>query len=190
MLTAERNASVGARTVRKKLGSPKLLYALFSKVVPIVSIWELKAGQQVTAPGTAMEPARDAIAVEPVAASDRRDTDRDGVDQRHHCITYELTMLSAILATLVTVLASARLPERGSRFYDPAVSTGKILVGVTNLRGHSREELRRRLKIGGQRGERDQHLSQRAPFLPPPVAKLREELFAHIRRNLVRREPA
>ena len=44
-------------------------------------------------------------------------------------ITFELTMLGAILATVVTLVVTARL-GRGSTFYDPAVSHGKILVGV------------------------------------------------------------
>jgi len=44
-------------------------------------------------------------------------------------ITFELTMLGAILATAVTLVATARLGRR-STFYDPAVSDGKILVGV------------------------------------------------------------
>jgi hypothetical protein len=44
-------------------------------------------------------------------------------------ITFELTMLGAILTTVVTLVVTARL-GRGSAFYDPAVSDGKILVGV------------------------------------------------------------
>jgi len=46
-------------------------------------------------------------------------------------ITFELTMLGAILATVVTLVVTARL-GRGSTFYDPAVTDGKILVGVAN----------------------------------------------------------
>jgi hypothetical protein len=44
-------------------------------------------------------------------------------------ITFELTMLGAILATIVTLAVTARL-GRGSAIYDPDVSDGKILVGV------------------------------------------------------------
>ena len=44
-------------------------------------------------------------------------------------ITFELTMLGAILATVTTLVVTARL-GRGSTFYDPAVSDGQILVGV------------------------------------------------------------
>jgi hypothetical protein len=44
-------------------------------------------------------------------------------------IIFELTMLGAILATVITLVISARL-GRGSMIYDPAVSDGLILVGV------------------------------------------------------------
>jgi hypothetical protein len=46
-------------------------------------------------------------------------------------ITFELTMLGAILATVITLVITARL-GRGSTIYDPEVSDGKILVGVAN----------------------------------------------------------
>jgi hypothetical protein len=44
-------------------------------------------------------------------------------------IIFELTMLGAILATVITLVVSARLGPT-SKLYDPAVSDGKILVGV------------------------------------------------------------
>jgi ActD protein len=44
-------------------------------------------------------------------------------------ITFELTMLGAILATAITLAVTARL-GRGSTIYDAEVSDGKILVGV------------------------------------------------------------
>ena len=46
-------------------------------------------------------------------------------------IIFELTMLGAILATVITLVVTAGLGRR-STFYDPAVSDGKILVGVAN----------------------------------------------------------
>ena len=46
-------------------------------------------------------------------------------------ITFELTMLGAILATVITLVITARL-GRGSAIYDAEVSDGKILVGVVN----------------------------------------------------------
>ena len=47
-------------------------------------------------------------------------------------IIFEMTMLSAILATVVTLLFTAGLPSRGEKLYDPEVSDGYILVGVEN----------------------------------------------------------
>jgi hypothetical protein len=45
-------------------------------------------------------------------------------------VMYELTMLGAILTTIVTFLITARLPRYKDRIYDPEVSYGKVLVGV------------------------------------------------------------
>jgi hypothetical protein len=47
-------------------------------------------------------------------------------------IIFELTMLGAITATIVTLVVSALLPHRGRTLYDPEVSDGSILVGVEN----------------------------------------------------------
>jgi hypothetical protein len=46
-------------------------------------------------------------------------------------IIFEMTMLSAILATVVTLIVTAFIGQRG-QMYDPAVSDGYILVGVEN----------------------------------------------------------
>jgi hypothetical protein len=46
-------------------------------------------------------------------------------------IAFELTMLGTIMATVITLVITARL-GRGSTIYDPEVSDGKILVGVLN----------------------------------------------------------
>ncbi len=65
-------------------------------------------------------------------------------------ITYELTMLGAILTTLVTLLITARIPDwRGRKLYDPAISNGKILIGVNNPPENAREELGKRLSAAG-----------------------------------------
>jgi len=45
-------------------------------------------------------------------------------------IMFEMTMLGAVLSTVGTLLWSTGLPRRRPAFYDPAVSTGAILVGV------------------------------------------------------------
>lgn len=44
-------------------------------------------------------------------------------------IIFEMTMLSAILATVITLIVTAFLGQRG-KLYDPEVSDGYILVGV------------------------------------------------------------
>jgi hypothetical protein len=46
-------------------------------------------------------------------------------------IIFELTMLGAILATVVSLIVTAGLGRR-MRFYDPEVTEGQILVGVEN----------------------------------------------------------
>jgi hypothetical protein len=47
-------------------------------------------------------------------------------------ITYEFTMLGAILTTAITFLVTSGLPNFRRRLYDPEVSSGKILVGVSD----------------------------------------------------------
>ena len=65
-------------------------------------------------------------------------------------IIFELTMLSAVLSTVATLLVTAQLPRRRPAFYDPAVSDGRILVGVENPTA-PREALERALSAtGGQ----------------------------------------
>jgi hypothetical protein len=44
-------------------------------------------------------------------------------------IIFEMTMLSAILATVITLIVTAFIGQRG-KLYDPEVSDGYILVGV------------------------------------------------------------
>ena len=46
-------------------------------------------------------------------------------------IIFEMTMLSAILATVITLVVTAFVGDRG-KLYDPEVSDGYILVGVEN----------------------------------------------------------
>jgi hypothetical protein len=47
-------------------------------------------------------------------------------------IIFELTMLGAILTTVVALVVTGSLPGRGEKLYDPAVTKGQILVGVEN----------------------------------------------------------
>ena len=47
-------------------------------------------------------------------------------------IIFEMTMLGAILATVVSLVVTAGLGRGGGRLYDPEVTDGSILVGVEN----------------------------------------------------------
>jgi len=49
-------------------------------------------------------------------------------------VIFELTMFGAILSTVVTVVVTGGLLRRRPALYDPAVSDGKILVGVDSPR--------------------------------------------------------
>ncbi len=64
-------------------------------------------------------------------------------------IIYELTMLGAILATLLTLVFSARIPNFRKQLYDPAISDGKILVGIVNPPEDARANVEARLKQAG-----------------------------------------
>jgi hypothetical protein len=55
-------------------------------------------------------------------------------------IIFELTMLGAIIATVITLVVTAGL-GRGGKLYDAEVSEGKILVGVENPPGTAVREI-------------------------------------------------
>ena len=56
-------------------------------------------------------------------------------------IVFEMTMLGAIVTTVVSLLVTASLPTFKGALYDPAVSDGKILVGVPGSSDAIREAL-------------------------------------------------
>ena len=62
-------------------------------------------------------------------------------------IMFELTMLGAILATVITLFVSAGLLRRRPLLYDPEVTDGKILVGVEYAAETAMPELERALKV-------------------------------------------
>jgi Protein of unknown function (DUF3341) len=64
-------------------------------------------------------------------------------------ITYEFTMLGAVLATLVTLIITARSPRENAKLYDPEVSNGKILIGVVNPPEASQTQLEGVLRKAG-----------------------------------------
>ena len=64
-------------------------------------------------------------------------------------VMFELTMLGGILATVVALFITAKIPSRESKLYDPAVSDGKILVGVQSPSDATLPALERALTAGG-----------------------------------------
>jgi hypothetical protein len=64
-------------------------------------------------------------------------------------IIFELTMLGGILATVITLLISAKIPSRGPKLYDAEVTDGKILVGVENPPEASVADVERALLASG-----------------------------------------
>jgi len=64
-------------------------------------------------------------------------------------IIFELTMLGAILTTVVSLLVAASLPTTKRAMYDPAVSDGRILVGVPLTADRAPDTIRGALNLGG-----------------------------------------
>ena len=64
-------------------------------------------------------------------------------------VMFELMMLGAILATVLTLFVTAKLPSRVPPLYDPEVTNGKILVGVENPSAATVPALERALIAGG-----------------------------------------
>jgi hypothetical protein len=64
-------------------------------------------------------------------------------------ITYELTMLGAILATLGTLAVATHVAGQRSPLADPAVADGKMVVGVRNPPDGGRVEIERALRSAG-----------------------------------------
>jgi hypothetical protein len=60
-------------------------------------------------------------------------------------IMFELTMLGAITATVITLIITALLPTRGRNLYDPEVTDGQILIGVENPLDSAIADLQRSL---------------------------------------------
>jgi len=57
-------------------------------------------------------------------------------------ILFELTMLFAILATVIALFITAKLPGQKSTIYDPEISNGFIAVGVEHPPAALADELR------------------------------------------------
>jgi hypothetical protein len=64
-------------------------------------------------------------------------------------IMFEMTMLGAILATVVGLLVMTELPATQSRLYDPEVSNGKIMVAVEAPRDEEVPRLEKVFRASG-----------------------------------------
>jgi hypothetical protein len=64
-------------------------------------------------------------------------------------IMYELMMLGAIVTTILAVVISTGLPNYEKRLYDPEVTNGKILVGLSEIDSNCRAELEQLLYHDG-----------------------------------------
>jgi hypothetical protein len=64
-------------------------------------------------------------------------------------ITYELIMLGAILATLITLVVTARSPEGTAHLYATEVAQGKILVGAAKVRAENSAKIEAALRNAG-----------------------------------------
>jgi hypothetical protein len=62
-------------------------------------------------------------------------------------IIFEMTMLGAIITTVIMFLATSDLLRRRPKMYDKAVSYGQILVGVENPTAVSDQDIERALRI-------------------------------------------
>ncbi len=70
-------------------------------------------------------------------------------------VVYEMTMLGAILTTLVTLLITAGLPKIKPGLYDPEIWNGRILVGVADPPADARRDLESKLRVSGALAVKD-----------------------------------
>lgn len=66
-------------------------------------------------------------------------------------VIFELTMLGAVFASVITLLITAKLPGKLPEIYDPEIADGKILIGVSDLREGKLEAVEQALRSGGAR---------------------------------------
>jgi len=60
-------------------------------------------------------------------------------------VIFEMTMLGAILSTVITLMITAGLGRRVPKLYDPEVTNGKILVGIAQPKDTSGADVERAL---------------------------------------------
>jgi hypothetical protein len=64
-------------------------------------------------------------------------------------VTYELTMMSTIVTTVVTLLVMTGLPKWKMPLYDEEVSQGMVLIGVADPSESARADIESRLTRAG-----------------------------------------
>jgi Protein of unknown function (DUF3341) len=64
-------------------------------------------------------------------------------------VTYELTMMGAVVTTIITLIVTTKLPNWKPKLYDPEVSNGKILIGMIDPSAEQRQDLEKRLRDAG-----------------------------------------
>lgn len=64
-------------------------------------------------------------------------------------VTYELTMMGAVLTTVISLIITARLCRKRPAPYDEEVSHGKILIGVIDPADSARETFEKSLRQAG-----------------------------------------
>lgn len=62
-------------------------------------------------------------------------------------VVFELTMLGAIVSTVIALIVSAGLGRRMPTLYDPEVTNGKILVGIESPRDGNLADVERALLV-------------------------------------------
>jgi hypothetical protein len=65
-------------------------------------------------------------------------------------VIFELTMLGAVFASVITLLITAGLPGKLPEIYDPEIANGKILIGVADVR-EGAPDIEHALRAGGTR---------------------------------------
>ena len=64
-------------------------------------------------------------------------------------VTYEVTMMGAVLTTAIALLVTSRLPNWRPNLYDTEIANGKILIGVLDPSDAARVEIENRLRGAG-----------------------------------------
>ena len=62
-------------------------------------------------------------------------------------VIFEMTMLGAIVSTVVTLIITAGLGRKMPKLYDPEVTNGKILVGIASPKDASGADVERALLV-------------------------------------------